>query len=128
VSCPANSICVLGQCVNGLCIASGTACASANGTVGYCCGDQACADLANDPTACGSCDVQCPSGQTCGNGVCSGAAPTCVGRAGGYCTRPNGGPGLCCGGGCVDTSTDAKNCGACGHDCGSLTCAGGVCG
>jgi hypothetical protein len=101
----------------------------ANGAVGYCCGDTACADLANDPDSCGTCDVHCPAEQTCSGGVCSGAAQQCTGRAGGYCTIAGAGTGLCCGGGCVDTTTDAKNCGSCGHVCGgSLPCAGGVCG
>lgn len=32
-----------------------------------------------------------------------------------------------CGGTCVDTTEDAANCGACGHDCGGGTCSNGAC-
>lgn len=31
------------------------------------------------------------------------------------------------GGGCSNTQTDARNCGACGHDCGDATCSAGLC-
>jgi hypothetical protein len=32
-----------------------------------------------------------------------------------------------CAGACVDTLTDPHDCGACGHDCGGLTCTNGSC-
>ena len=32
-----------------------------------------------------------------------------------------------CGGACVDTGSDPKNCGSCGHDCLGGTCSGGQC-
>lgn len=32
-----------------------------------------------------------------------------------------------CGGACVDTDTDSKNCGGCGKDCGTKACVGGTC-
>lgn len=57
------------------------------------------------------------------------AAQCCAGRrsAGGYCGACD--PGLtACAAGCVDTETDATNCGACGHAClPDLACAGGAC-
>jgi hypothetical protein len=40
----------------------------------------------------------------------------------------DGGPGSEGGpGGCVDVASDAKNCGACGHDCLGAACNGGLC-
>lgn len=35
--------------------------------------------------------------------------------------------GTACGARCVDTQTDASNCGRCAHDCGGGTCVSGVC-
>ncbi len=35
--------------------------------------------------------------------------------------------GQACSGQCVDTATDAKNCGACGHDCQGGACVAGAC-
>jgi hypothetical protein len=80
-------------------------------------------------------DSHCPPGTVC---KAFGAFPACVpgcsddsrcGGAGG----PDGGAGAmkCCGGQCLDTSSDSVNCGACGASCAlphsSATCAGGQC-
>jgi hypothetical protein len=82
----------------------------------------ACVDLASDPNNCGG----------CGN-VCSDPTPHC---AGGTCGDPNncggGGPCIfpfiCCGGVCVDVTSDPYNCGACYLQCApSEVCAGGFC-
>lgn len=65
--------------------------------------DGLCADTQTDPDNCGGCDVHCPAGDVCTQGVCS----------------------LFCSGGTVRCSTDCTNlrddplnCGACGVSCG----------
>ena len=64
----------------------------------------------------------------------SGSSTTGAGGGGSGTTGTEGGggsscSGLICGDACVDSSTDASNCGACGKTCASgYGCAGGVCG
>jgi hypothetical protein len=80
--------------------------------------------------------------QNSGTIVCSGTGTVCnaVPRTSGACTSPPGGVcgagGVCscpagttnCGGTCVNLSSNANNCGACGRTCGAgRACEGGVC-
>jgi len=79
------------------------------------------ADTATDPQSCGTCGHVCPAHA---NGF-----PQCVQSA---CTTAcNTGFGNCDDqedNGCeTSTSNDAKNCGACGHDCLGGTCHDGSC-
>lgn len=59
-----------------------------------------------DTTNCSACGAGCTSGQVCSVSTVAGIGGTC----GSECT---GGTTLC-GGACVDTDTDPKNCGQCG--------------
>ncbi|MCC6523066.1 MAG: hypothetical protein IT373_10430 [Polyangiaceae bacterium] len=120
-ACGATEVCVSGgcssNCPNGL-----TAC----------CG--ACIDTRTDPANCGGCsDPLCltgaggagggaAQGEVCGAG---GSAAFCVNGACGACLAPN----TDCSGACVDTSSNAAHCGACGNGCppGNL-CSNGQCG
>lgn len=52
----------------------------------------------------------CGNNQTCSNNACA-------------CVAPN----VTCGDACVNTATDASNCGSCGHSCQGGTCSGGLC-
>jgi hypothetical protein len=130
--CPSGQACSGGQCLQSGCGAFAITawCASPSGSPGVCCGE-ACADIANDPANCGGCNVSCPAGQTCVEGLCSGTTAPCgAGHTNEACDLPDGGPnGLCCpGGGCIDVTSDSKNCGFCGHACtGVQTCVAGRC-
>jgi hypothetical protein len=101
-TCAAGTLCVRGQCVDGLCRYANDACMAESGAMGICCGDGACADLTSDARHCGTCDTSCPCGETCTAGVCSSGDPQCVGRAGGYCNADAGLSWVCRGGKCVD--------------------------
>lgn len=89
------------------------------------CGLGECLDADTDERACGGCGVTCPAGHECFEGAC--VEGTC---AEDYCIgiRP-----LCCedSGGrpeCTSLLVDARNCGACGQDCGEAgTCEDGAC-
>lgn len=122
-----------------------------------------CVDAQTDPANCGGCGILCAAGQGCQGGVCTCNGTICAGCCdgttcqagtsnqqcgvnGGVCQVCTGGrscqSGVCtcpagqtfCGGACVDTKTDAGNCGACGNacgggnDCNAATCTNGVCG
>jgi hypothetical protein len=90
-----------------------------------------CTDVTSDPANCGGiggAGYRCPAGQSCKNGVCSGAVSPCTsGHVGQFCDATQG--TICCpGGGCTDPRTDAANCGACGQACPSgQLCIGGNC-
>ncbi len=98
------------------------------------CIDAACADFSSDPRHCGNCDVACPANQTCSGGTCSGSPACGPGHWGEMCA-PDAGLDdgvfgqLCCPGlGCHDVSSDAQNCGTCGHACDSTqSCRNGRC-
>ena len=85
-------------------------------------------DLMKDAMNCGECGTRCSQMQAC----CMGA---CVARGPGPDGCPECGPdmpcadgGTCCGGGCVDTRSDERNCGGCGMACGDRqTCCDGMC-
>ena len=72
-------------------------------------------DVGTVDAACGvpntpCCGTTCNGGSTCVSGSCA-------------CTAPQ----VACGATCVDTKTDAKNCGTCGHDCLGGACSAGKC-
>jgi sugar lactone lactonase YvrE len=82
-----------------------------------------------------SCDA-CTTGAACttnpdpcytGTTVCTSGQPACKDDTeladGASC----GASDICCSGTCLDESTDATNCGRCGHSCQGETCSGGVC-
>jgi hypothetical protein len=103
----------LPDCTNGERCAQGLECRP----IGYS-GKKACvgasapapcsSDLATDPKHCGTCTTACKASESCEGGTCK-------------CTK------LTCGAACVDGTTDARNCGACGKDCGTGTCVAGKC-
>ena len=79
-------------------------------------------------------DAQCPAGQLCVTlGQTSACVPGCKDDTGCASLKADGGAGAfhCCSGRCVDTSSDALNCGACATTCAgqhsSASCAGGAC-
>lgn len=98
--CSADTVCTLCSPLNpcpGDEICCGGACVN-----GICCADADCAPAGNDCV-----NHQCQCG---GGSACSGDTPTCCGT-----------PGTC-----VDTRTDARNCGDCGATC-SGVCINGSC-
>ncbi|HUB09144.1 MAG TPA: hypothetical protein VMB50_19215 [Myxococcales bacterium] len=132
--CAPGTTCLAGSCVSSSgCNGPFGFCQAGDGNVGACCQDflaTTCADLATDPQNCGGCGEQCPSGQTCANGVCSGSVSPCLGgRRGAYCDLDAGPAFVCClGGGCPDLETDSANCGYCGNACQTgLACLNGQC-
>lgn len=68
-------------------------------------------------------DASCglPGSACCANDTCTGGA-ACTQSV---CACTNG--QVACGATCVNTLSDAKNCGMCGHDCVGGSCTGGVC-
>ena len=83
--------------------------------------DGACVDTDTDDDHCGSCDNDCPDDV-------SGASPTCDGGSCGY-ECDDSSDTLCESDGlCTDTDTDDEHCGTCGNDCGSDEfCSDGEC-
>jgi hypothetical protein len=136
-TCGQGTICADGQCVGSQCWSSSFSwwyvnlpyCLAANGAVGACCGDYACADFLTDPSHCGVCDIACPAGQTCQDGFCNGLTECGPGHAGVFCNLDAGLAFRCCPGlGCIDTSSDPQNCGRCGYACGAgQICNAGTC-
>ncbi len=119
---------------HGTCAGTGTGVASP-ACAGSCQGEATCSYPANT-TVCGTATCT-PQNQAQAAGACNGT---------GLCTLPNAvtcktnstceGAGQCkcqdlfpneCPNACVDFKTDAKNCGACGHDCLGGTCLEGLC-
>jgi hypothetical protein len=107
VVCPAGTTCRLG------------ACTTPDGGSAFCC-----------PTV-GGCHAAgtehaCPAGTACGPGFRCLASP--CGIDGTPCVLGPFLPGTCCGGRCVDTTSDPSNCGACGSSCASGACwRNGIC-
>jgi len=118
--CPAGELC---QADGRRCLPS--ACDATSGqrlcNGGFCCGD-VCGQL-DGGTDCGACGVTCGDAGFCYADPITGA-PKC-----GDCssvptgTACNG--GICCGGDCIDQTTDGTNCGGCGRLC--AVDAGGSC-
>src|SRR5262249_29454446 len=142
--CPAGTICYevapagggfhVGVCMGPVCglitynnphLNSGR-CLAQDGGLGLCCPDGSCADLAEDVHNCGGCGIDC-GGAACIDGGCVGAVCDYA-RQGGFCGAPGDLVHVCCGTGCVDQSSDAANCGACGNACpAGKTCLAGTC-
>jgi hypothetical protein len=114
------------ECTNGSCCPAGQA---------FCGGT--CTDTSSDPNNCGSCGNRCPaglsscSGSQCICNPCSHAGETqdpttclCACPAGTtLCSPPNSS-----GGACVNTQSDANNCGVCGNACpAGEACVSGQC-
>ena len=73
-----------------------------------------------DTGHCGSCAIACPAP--------SGGAATCTQASGVYACGISCNANLThCGGACVDTQSDANNCGRCGHGCVGGACVAGQC-
>ncbi len=114
-ACAANEVCSDGSCE----------CAPGYGD----CGDGVCRDPQTDQHFCG-CYTDCGDCYICQDGSCTPnkTCPT------GMVQDPTSCECVCssdtteCGGQCIDTSTDAANCGGCGTACGQgETCSGGSC-
>ncbi|TAK20558.1 MAG: hypothetical protein EPO40_31355 [Myxococcaceae bacterium] len=106
------------ECRAGVCVACG-------GALDWCAG-LGCIDTATDRTNCGGCGRVCPTGFVCQGASC--VADRCTPAsmppdAGGYRIWLN------CPAGCVDTESDTRNCGWCGHVCPpeNATCSYGGC-
>ncbi len=142
VGAPANDPCPLADGGSGYCC--GDACADPNSA------------FASDTENCGGCGAICPTGSTCQAGICAladggpspcvdGGCPSsyaCYSLQGSFicliaacptgadhatCTRGVS-PGTCCGGSCIDTSADNRNCGDCGAACATgQFCDNGTC-
>jgi hypothetical protein len=126
--CGSGRTCVQGVCVLVACQSgeSGAGCAAADGQVGQCCGT-VCSDPHTDALNCGGCGVSCGAGW-CDYGICRAPVNCSTAQANTKC--PLGGltPGVCCGGTCIDGTTDTA-CGFCGLQCAAgLLCNGGFCG
>jgi hypothetical protein len=97
-------------CSNGSCLCGGVAC-----DAGESCCNGVCSNTQLDTNNCGECGTVCSgTGAACTLGAC--------GCEGGGSACPAEGPGVvtaCCTTGCVDTCTDANNCGGCGIVCAS---------
>jgi hypothetical protein len=73
-----------------------------------------CVDLTS-ASHCGACDNACGSGRYCDQGDNGVSCKTCVA------------PKTMCGASCVDLTSDAANCGACGQSCSPGACISGQC-
>lgn len=99
------------QCRNGICRGTTITCpASTECTVRYCDGTSTCAIRQNTGMSCGGSSTCHP--KTCNPlGDCVGSPVSNGTSCGGSATQ------RCCGGQCVDLSTDEANCGGCGIAC-----------
>lgn len=80
-----------------------------------------CTDLAADALNCGACGNVCGVGIDCFSGACGAGTAVCGLIAGeDVCGTPEYPV-------CVDTTSDAKNCGACHVDCGTQGCVSSAC-
>ena len=115
ITCKPGSACVGGSCQPAGCN-NGPPCVG-----GKVCCATGCVDTTSNPNDCGGCGLLCPAGDTCVASMCQPPAGC------------NGGPACagadkCCATGCADTTSDPKNCGACGAPCNPTdTCVAGMC-
>lgn len=120
-----NNITRIGHCaVNGAWAVDGTACDD-----GIACTCD-CANANADGTCPATANIdKCYGGHCHGNPVCySSCSCTSIGDPGCGTGNPTQPTASCCGiGGCVDLTSDPKNCGFCGNDCESGSCVKGVC-
>jgi hypothetical protein len=129
-ACPTGTACVSGQsaCLVDSCQgrAAMYPCALADGA-GQCC-SEACTNIYYDPENCGSCGHVCPANTWCNYGTCVATQACDPLVSGAACEISTTHPGVCCGGACVDPTTDSSNCNQCGNLCplGS-TCEGRAC-
>ena len=104
-------------CAPSTCGADNAACVLSSGGHGVCCNAR-CVNPLSDPLHCNGCGFVCQNGQTCSDGQCTLAQPSCsLGRAGQACSLDGGSGGTCCGTACVDLLNDSQNCLACGGIC-----------
>jgi hypothetical protein len=102
-------------------VADGTSC----GGGPICCGGM-CIDPFSDHANCGACGNACGPAQICVNKTCQTHAVLPIATTAGVFSCADG--QTACNGTCVDTSSDANNCGNCGNVCpGGRTCTGGAC-
>jgi len=131
IPCPSGYGCFIGRiCLPLACtgLGDGIWCAVPGfSQIGLCCGE-ACILPEYDHDHCGSCGNFCASAQFCNNGRCAdfngcvGAPPAAP------CPLAPLQVGACCGGDCVDVTTDSANCASCGGVCPTgATCRGAVC-
>ncbi len=112
--CPAGPAGTTVACVAGACVAT---CVAPLTDCGYSPMMPICVNLETDADHCGSCDNLCEGASNGGTGVCSK----------GSCTvKCPGGLSYCAAGGCVDTATDASNCGSGCVDCSAQATADGI--
>lgn len=90
----AQADCVQGACVIASCDASWEDCNSDD--------SDGCETSLDTNAHCGSCDVACASPEFCFEGTCTDQCPNNLTN---------------CDGSCIDTNTDAQNCGSCGNGC-----------
>ncbi|MFO0647184.1 MAG: FG-GAP-like repeat-containing protein [Polyangiales bacterium] len=95
------------RCANGVCVGS---CPPGRGDCDANPSNGCEVDVTASFVHCGACRVRCPIGSTCVGGVCR-------------C----GEGAVTCGRECVDTRSDARHCGACGHACVGGDCVDGRC-
>ncbi len=115
------------SCVQGVCQCAGGACQCSAGMT-ECSG--ACVDTMTSDAHCGVCNNACSGGKTCNNGSCTCPGATCPDGScdTGSCSCPTGKTFCEASGGCVDTESDASNCGTCGNQCaGDQICQTGLC-
>ncbi len=125
--CPAVTGGGVPTCAGGVC---GVTCNSGE----HQCGTTTMCALDTDPNNCGPSCTKCapPGGGTvsCTNNACVPACPSTQTVIGGTCTCPSNTPTFCGSGSsgtCVDTTSDANNCGSCGRSCLGGSCLSGVC-
>ncbi len=103
------------------------ACGKTCGANQACCAG-GCVGTRNNVNNCGGCGMKCPAGNMCRDGECIARDPMEPDpmepdpmepepMQPNTCQPACGGGEACCGGACVDTKSDAKNCGACGNTC-----------
>ncbi|MHB8418766.1 MAG: hypothetical protein ACYDCL_11865 [Myxococcales bacterium] len=107
----------------------GDRCALGDGGPGLCCGAAGCVDPTADLANCGYCGDDCTllGADACFASYDACGATSCPGQPDGQLCPLDGGLGLCCGGGCIDWTSDPADCGGCGVRCDGGACVGGNC-